>query len=153
MEPTFTLVGEGDLDTLLELMHAYYTFDHIPFRADWARRMVERLIADPNLGRIWLIRSGTETVGYLVLCVGYGLEFGRDAFLDELFIVEARRGQGIGRAAVKFAAAQCPALGVQALHLVVTPGNDRAYHLYESLGFEDQNRRLMTRWIAKPPAP
>lgn len=153
MEPTFAPVQEQDLDELLKLMRVYYAFDHIPFNAAWSRQMVARLIADASLGRIWLIQVSGKTVGYLVLCFGYGLEFGRDAFLDELFIAETRRGQGIGRAAVTFAAAQCPALGIQALHLVVTPGNDRAYRLYGSLGFEDQNRRMMTRWVAKPPVP
>jgi ribosomal protein S18 acetylase RimI-like enzyme len=153
MKPTFAPVKASDVGALLELMRAYYHFDHIPFRMDWARRMVERLIGDPSLGWIWLVQDGAETVGYVCLCFGFGLEFGRDAFLDELFITEARRGEGFGRAAVLFATEQCPTLGVQALHLVVTPGNDRAYRLYESLGFEDQNRRMMTRWIVKAPAP
>jgi len=133
-------------------MREYYAYDRIPFHLHWARQALERLFADDRLGRIWLIQGQGETVGYLCVCFGFGLEFQRDAFLDELYVQEPFRGKGLGRAAVAFAAAACPGLGIQALHLVVTPENERAYRLYERLGFVDQHRRLMTRWIARPDA-
>ncbi len=153
MQPAFVPASPRDIDVLLDLMRQYYAFDRIPFHVRWARQALARLLADEALGRVWLIQWQGETVGYACVCFGFGLEFGRDAFLDELFVQEPFRGKGIGRAAVEFAAAACPGLGIQALHLVVTPDNERARRLYEKLGFEDQHRRMMTRWIVRPDAP
>lgn len=153
MHPAFVPAGPRDIDLLLDLMRQYYAFDRIPFHPHWARQSLERLLADGGLGRMWLIQRQGETVGYACVCFGFSLEYGRDAFLDELFVREPFRGQGIGRAAVEFVAAACPELGIQVLHLVVTPGNERARRLYEKLGFEDEHRRMMTRWIVRPEAP
>ena len=42
-------------------------------------------------------------VGYLVLTLGYSLEYGgRDAFIDEVYIRSSYRGRGIGTAALTF---------------------------------------------------
>ena len=153
MNPEFRWATAGDTDTLLVLMREYYAFDRIPYAAGWAREALDRMFADPSLGRAWLILWDGAAVGYACLCFGYSLEFKRDAFLDELYVREPYRGRGIGKLAVQHAVASCPQLGIQALHLVVTPGNDRAYRLYESLGFEDQHRRMMTRRLARPAAP
>ncbi len=52
------------------------------------------LLSDPSLGRIWILG---ESVGYVVLSLGYSMEYGgRDAFVDDLFVREAHRRAGLG---------------------------------------------------------
>lgn len=42
----------------------------------------------------------------------------------------------------------CPALEIQAVHLEVERKNTAAQSFYRQAGFEDQERYLMTKWIA-----
>jgi GNAT superfamily N-acetyltransferase len=150
LEPTFRPADVSDIETLLVFMQEYYAFDQFPFDRDVARAALERLLSDPAFGRIWLIRDGAEAVGYVVLALGYSLEYhGRDAFLDEIYIRAGHRGQGIGARALAFLEDVCRDLGVNALHLEVERSNTVAQQVYRRAGFEDHDRFLMTKWIAR----
>jgi diamine N-acetyltransferase len=149
LEPTFTLAEMTDIETLLVFMQEYYAFDHFPFEHDAARAALEKLLGDPAFGRAWLICDGTTAVGYVVLALGYSLEYhGRDAFIDELYIRASHRGQGVGRRTLAFLEQVCRDLGVNALHLEVERANTVAQGVYRRAGFEDHDRFLMTKWIA-----
>jgi ribosomal protein S18 acetylase RimI-like enzyme len=88
-----------------------------------------------------------------VLTLGYSLEYhGRDAIIDELYIIEEYRGQGIGTRAIELAAKESRSLGIKALHLEVERKNTNAQHFYRKIGFEDHDRYLLTKWLKYPPA-
>ena len=149
MNITFTLATQADLDLLLEFMREFYAHEQIAFDERVARAAMGGLISDRSLGRVWLIREGDEAVGYTVVTLGYSLEFaGRDAILDELFVREAHRGKGIGKATLAFVEKACQTLGAAALHLVVERENARAQAVYDKAGFSKQDRFLMTKRIA-----
>lgn len=95
-----------------------------------------------------MILLENEVAGYAVLTFGYSLEFhGRDAFVDELYLRNEYRGQGIGKRALEFLTEVCVAEGVSALHLEVERSNTQAQAVYRKFGFEDHDRYLMTRWL------
>ncbi|MGF1642035.1 MAG: GNAT family N-acetyltransferase [Thiotrichales bacterium] len=100
--------------------------------------------------RAWLICLGQRPIGYVVLDFGYTIEFGgRDAFIDELFLEEARRGFGYGRAALEVLVSEAAALGIKALHLEVAHSNEPARRLYRTLGFDDRTRfSLMSKRLS-----
>jgi GNAT superfamily N-acetyltransferase len=149
MEITFRSVARADIEFLLQFMREYYEFDHLPFDERLARTALENFVGDLTFGRVWLISADTEVIGYLVLTLGYSLEYGgRDAFIDEVYIRAAYRGQGIGQQAIAFAETQCRALGVRALHLEVERDNTNAHALYRKVGFVDHDRYLMTKRIS-----
>lgn len=82
------------LPVLLELVAAYYRFDHIDFDRESAERTLGELIDTPALGGAWLALRGDATVGYFVLTLGYDVEFGgRVATMTDLFIIAEVRGQ------------------------------------------------------------
>ena len=150
MHVTFIDADRSSIETLVNFMREYYTYDHIPFDQEASRSSLEQLVNDHSLGRAWVIRYGEETVGYCVLTLGYSLEFrGRTAYIDELFIKEAYRGKGIGTRALEFLKDTARALGVTALRLEVERKNVNAQRLYRKAGFEDQDRSLMTNKIAE----
>jgi len=85
-------------------------------------------------------------VGYVVVCFEYSLAFGgRCAYLDEVFVDEAYRGQGIGLQASAFATDACCQRGIHTLHLEVEQHNRRAIRVYECPGFVSNERMLMSR--------
>jgi ribosomal protein S18 acetylase RimI-like enzyme len=106
---------------------------------------LRKLLADPTLGGIWLVLRDEAPVGYAIVTFGYDLEFsGRDAWLTELWIDEAARGNGTGRAVLELLDPELRALDVRAVHLQVRPENP-ATRLYERSGFVTSPRRIMTR--------
>jgi GNAT superfamily N-acetyltransferase len=144
MPAAFRPASSADLDRLVLFMSRLYAQDELAFDAERARRASEWLVANPDLGGIWLI----EEAGYLAITVCVSLEFhGRFALLDELYLDEPWRGRGLGAEAVEFAAAWARSRGFAALRLETAHDNLRAQSLYRKSGFLLHDRHLMTRWL------
>ncbi len=136
----------SDMAAIVGMMRRYYAEDGYPFVEAQAREAVSELLADERLGRVWVADAGDTVIGYLAVTLGFSLEYrGRDAFVDELFISEDHRGQGLGREALGIAEAYCRERGVRALHLEVERHRGAALELYRRVGFEQHDRRLMTK--------
>lgn len=145
----FRLATTDDFGAVFTLMREYYAHDHLAFNESAAAKALQQLLHMPEWGRVWLIEAGTEIVGYVVLCLGYSLEYhGRDAFVDEIYLRAAFRGLGLGKHALQFVEEECRKLGVQALHLEVERANTNAHEVYRKHGFVDHDRYLMTKPIA-----
>lgn len=140
-----------DGDRLVELMGEFYAESAYPLNRGRAAAAFAALLADPQLGYVWLIRNDSQDVGYVVLTLGFSMEYGgRDAFLDDLFVRPAARGQGLGSAAIAEVRTACEALGVRALHLEVGEENIAAQMFYHRAGFAGTDRRLLTLRLAEP---
>lgn len=149
MNPTFTLADAADAELLVELMREFYAVEHLRFDEAAARRALAQILGSRVYGAVYLIRLGEEAAGYAVLAFGFSLEFeGRDALVDELYVREAFRGRGVGRAALSVMEDFCRAEGVRALHLEVDRDNVRAQALYRGAGYADHDRYLLTKWLA-----
>ncbi|MEW5856087.1 MAG: GNAT family N-acetyltransferase [Cyanobacteriota bacterium] len=148
-EANFKIAEKSDIEILVKFIGEFYEFEHLKFDESIVRTALANVLHDDSLGRVWLIQNGDEAIGYIVLTFGYSLEFrGRDAFIDELYIRESYRGQGVGMSVIQFIESVCPSLGIQALHLEVERKNTAAQDLYRKVGFKDHDRYLMTKWIA-----
>src|SRR5262245_13653892 len=146
MELPFRPATTADEPALLELMREFYQEGRISFDERAARAALRGVLADPAHGRALLIEVEGAVAGYLVVCFGWSLEFhGRAAFLDELYVRERFRGQGIGTRALEVAAEVCRTSGVRAMHLEVERSNTRAQSVYRRTGFADRDYYLMTR--------
>ena len=145
MSVSFKKAEPSDLPVLMHFMQKFHEFDHTePFDKAPATMAMETVISDERVGLVWLIKSSGEDVGYIVLTLHYRLESrGTCANLDELFISEANRGQGIGRKAMEFLEDTCKERGVAALQLEVKKDNPEAASLYEKVGFEKLDRAFM----------
>jgi ribosomal protein S18 acetylase RimI-like enzyme len=125
----------------------YHEFDGIEMPDEVRARALKPLLVDNTLGSILLIHMDGDIVGYLALCLGYSIEFGgRDAFIDEFFVIEPARGQGVGRMALRAAQSYAREMGISALHLEVAHDNARARRLYESCDFTLRDRFHLMSW-------
>ena len=150
MTPTIRSATPADLDTVVPLMSAFYDYFGYPHDLATQQRVVADFLANPHYGTLYLIEDEGQPIGYLALTYGFTFEFdGRDAFVDEFFVLEPYRNRGVGRYALQFIQQQAPALGVNALHLQTEAHNGRAKQLYESLGFADKQRSTLT-WRPTP---
>lgn len=144
------LAVSEDLEVALPLVAAFHAEEGVDSRAEDRRAAVSRVLRDHGIGEMWLIEASGEAVGYLVLAYGFSIEFnGRDAFLDEIFVVKSARGRGLGRAALRKARDDMAARGLKAIHLEVAVDNDRAQKLYGEEGFVlRRGYKLMSARIA-----
>ncbi|MBD2102547.1 GNAT family N-acetyltransferase [Leptolyngbya sp. FACHB-261] len=149
MEIHFKEATSTDLNVLMQYMQEFHEFDHTePFDKIPARAAIEQVVTDKFIGRVWLIQQAEDVVGYIVLTLGYRLEYrGYYAFLDELYVRLDKRGQGIGTKAVQFLEQACQQLGVQILQLEVKQDNQTADALYKKIGFEQQERYVLIKKI------
>jgi diamine N-acetyltransferase len=151
MAVNFHTACRDDLPKLLLMMKELQQDDpwSLPFNEAETVKVVDDLVRDPSLGRIWIITSDGENVGYIVMTFDYSLEYGgRGAWVDELFVRRSHRCRGIGSQALEFFAHETKQLGATVIHLEVTQGNP-AIELYRRLGFEDHHRYLMTKRIGE----
>jgi ribosomal protein S18 acetylase RimI-like enzyme len=119
-----------------------------PFDEQRRRLIFDQFVRDSPYGRAWLIIQGERPVGYVILTVSFSFEYrGYDAFIDELYIAEESRGRGIGRRAMEFVETVAQEMGVNAMHLEVSPANAAALELYRRSGYADHGRYLMTKWL------
>lgn len=67
MDLAFKPAGITDIDLLAEFMREFYEFDHLSFDEQLARTALRQLLSDDSLGRVWLIQSAGNSIGYVVL--------------------------------------------------------------------------------------
>ena len=144
----FVRAADSDVEDIVSLMEQYYAEDGYRFSESRARAAIIEFISNPSVGRLWVVTDGERSVGYLVVTLGYSFEYqGRDAFLDEVYVLPDQRGKGIGSRAMEIAEAACRELGVHALHLEVEREKSVAMDVYRRAGFEDHDRYLMTKLL------
>jgi len=86
-----------------------------------------------------------EILGYMILGESGFLTPENHAFLYDIWVAPDRRGQGIGKALIEWAGTWARERGHKKIKLEVGEGNERARHVYESLGF-----RAERRYMGKP---
>jgi ribosomal protein S18 acetylase RimI-like enzyme len=96
----------------------------------------------------WTVRSGDEDVGSLWLRVRV-LPHETEAYVYDVEVVPAARGQGLGRATMLAAEGQARARGADVVRLNVFGHNAAAIGLYEGLGYTVV-RAALTKELASP---
>lgn len=129
-----------DAETIGQLLHDFNSeFDEpTPGPCAMAER-VRRLLTE---GEITVLLAGRDPHGLAVLRFRPALwHESLDCYLEELFVVPERRGQGFGRALMEAAIELAREKG--AAHMDLGTGEDdvAARTLYESLGFNNRGGR------------
>lgn len=131
---------------LLDMMHDFYAIDGYPFDRTRARSTLEEFIAHPEYGTIWFIHKAGIPIGYAILCIGFTFEFGgRDAFIDELYIIADYRNKGYGQQTIDMIVDYAESLKLVALHLEVELHNEKGKALYKKKGFKGKKSTLLSR--------
>lgn len=137
--------AKADVPALAALSVTFHAEAGFALSAAVAARAFEALLDAPELGRIWLLELDGSVVGFLVLTIGFSMEYGglRGA-VDDLYVAPEARRCGVATAALAAARAAARALGARALQVEVGRDNERARRLYERCGFAAADRLPMT---------
>src|SRR6266511_2619091 len=86
MQIRFQPASVADRDVLVGFMRQFYAIDDYPFDEPSAYSALDGILSDASLGRVWIITEQEAPIGYIVLTLGYSLEYrGRDASIDEVY--------------------------------------------------------------------
>lgn len=133
-----------DIDELYLLVQANHQGEDYAMSEDQCRDVLAHFIKEKVLARLWLIYVAEKVVGYAAVSFGMSLEFaGRDAFLDEMFLLPDYRGQGIGSSCLAQIKIEMKQLGIRALHLEVTRNNQAAIKFYQDMGFNCRDKYML----------
>lgn len=138
----------SDIPAILTQMEEFYAGERIAFDHQHAGVGLTELVQNRKLGQAHIVLADGRPAGYCIVTFGFSLEFrGRFALLDELYIREDCRGEGLGGRCLTIVENLCRSEGIAALRLEVESANDRAREFYRRVGFREHDRRLMTKWI------
>jgi GNAT superfamily N-acetyltransferase len=136
--PAVRRAGPADAEALGRLLDAFNReFDEpTPGPQALAERVRELLGA----GELTAVVGGAGPDGVAVLRFRRSVwTDGLECYLEELYVVPERRGQGLGRAIMEAALDLARREGADEMHLATSEADVAARALYESLGFSDRD--------------
>ncbi|MEQ8903831.1 GNAT family N-acetyltransferase [Ekhidna sp.] len=144
----FKRVTLSDYALCMKMMKDFYTIDNYPFSELKARKCFEEIIRNDHLGRFWLLYRNRLPIGYIILTFGFSFEYGgKDAFIDEFYLIPGERRKGFGSMTLEKLKEKAKQLDIKAIHLEVEKTNQVGNRLYRQVGFEGNNRSLLTQKI------
>lgn len=126
----------ADTDTIAPLFDAYRQFYGKPADLERAREFIlERLELIESVILLAEDESG-RALGFVQLFPSFtSVQARRLWVLNDLYVSEAARGLGVGRALMDAAREHAIRTGAKRLTLETVKDNERAWRLYESLGY------------------
>ena len=138
----------SDLDALCEMIATFNAEDGHALERPVAPVLAE-LVADAALGQAFMIEENGESIGYVILCHSFSIEFGgHDTILDEIYIRPDARGKGRGTAVLQALEDWALGNGMVAIHLEVM-GENPAADLYRRTGYRDRGSRFMSKRLSQ----
>jgi ribosomal protein S18 acetylase RimI-like enzyme len=151
MATTIRLATGDDVPMLVALMREFYAEGGYPLPGAAATHAFHALLAEPRLGAVWLAEDSTTVVGYIVLTLGFSMNYGAlRGCIDDLYVQPSARGRAIGAALLATLRAACVARGVKELWVEVGAENGAARRLYERAGYTDTGHLLLSLPLAPP---
>jgi GNAT superfamily N-acetyltransferase len=133
-----------EADTVGELLIAFRDHLGVEWPSDNAFLAgVDRLIEDPNTAYLLAAPDpDSPPMGVAQVRFRYGIWWAADdCLLEDLFVLEAARGKGLGRALVEGVIALARERGCRRIELDANEDNPPALALYESFGFKSADTR------------
>lgn len=137
-EPQIEPISPRQMDALLPLIAAYQRFYDVEDVDDERNRsFFSRFIAPSEDGILLGAWRGEELAGYACLYWHFtSLVPAETVLMNDLFVAESRRGEGVGRALIEAGAEVARERGAHHLEWATAPDNQTAQRLYDTTGAE-----------------
>ena len=143
------IAERDDVPALVGLMIEFYREAGFQLSPTAASAAFVALLDDSRLGRVWMAVRDAVPAGYLVVTLGFSMEFGGiRGIVDDFFVRPSARGQGLGAMMLTTAQQACQQLGVRALLVETGQADHPARRLYGRAGFQESGRVLLTQAFA-----
>lgn len=148
---SFRAYKESDFSELCVMSTELYLVDPSDktITSENIRNTVESSVTNPELIQIVLFDLSGVITGYSITIKYWSNEYGGFIeYIDELFVKEKYRSQGIGSSYIKFLKENHDE-NVIALRLEVTPDNAKARKLYQRNGFLNHKNKTLDLLLKK----
>jgi len=140
------LANQADQTALIGLLNDFAQEALAPLTTEHLTAAVTPLLRGTELGEIWVLEHEQNLIGYLVIGWGWGIESGgREALIDEVFVSQPHRNQGLGGQLVEAALARAKELDAKTVFLETEQSNPESRKLYQNLGFEVEDSVWMRK--------
>ena len=140
------LANQADRPALIGLLGDFAEEALAPLTTEHLTAAVTPLLRGSELGEIWVLEHEQNLIGYLVIGWGWGIESGgREALIDEVFVSQAHRNQGLGTQLVEAALTRAKELDAKTVFLETEQSNPESRKLYQNLGFEIEDSVWMRK--------
>ena len=139
MRRQIRLASAADAPVFGRLLQAFN--DEYDEQTPDAATIAERAVPLIETGEVTVLLGGDGPDGFAQLRFRPSLYTGAlDAYLEELYVVPERRGEGLGRALLEAAMAHSRDRGAEHIDLGTSEDDVAARALYESAGFTNRER-------------
>ena len=140
------LANQADQTALIGLLNDFAQEALAPLTTEHLTAAVTPLLRGTELGEIWVLEHEQNLIGYLVIGWGWGIESGgREALIDEVFVSQPHRNQGLGAQLVEAALARAKELDAKTVFLETEQSNPESRKLYQNPGFEVEDSVWMRK--------
>ena len=136
----------ADLEALLRLLTNFSEEAGTNFGSEHLLAGLEPMLNNQDLGLVFVAELETLLVGYAVIGWGWGIESGgKEALIDEIFVLKNHRNQGIGAKMLSEVMAQLERHNTKAVFLETEAQNPNSRKLYQNLGFVTEDSVWMRK--------
>jgi GNAT superfamily N-acetyltransferase len=147
--PCIEEVRSQDLEAALELLTQFFQKHGFTARGGDLHTPLRQMIIDPG-SAVFLCSAEGAPLGVVTVTSAIGLEYGRSAEIEDLYVVPKARGRGIGTLLVERALEWCLSAGCSAVLVTLAArgeGHEMRLDFYERHGFSLTSRRLLERGL------
>jgi len=142
--------AEADsLDAALHLLQRFFRDEGFHTCAEEMRSSLHRMMIQPN-SAVFLAWHGTEALGVATVTTSVGIEYGRSAEIEDLYVLPQARGGGVATELIETACAWCRQERCTAVLITVTPEGEARHDLiefYGRRGFANTGRIVLERTL------
>jgi len=136
----------ADLEALLSLLTGFSKEAGTNFGREHLLAGLQPMLNNQELGLVFVAELDNVLVGYAVIGWGWGIESGgKEALIDEVFVLNSYRNQGIGAKILTAVIAELRKHNTKAVFLETEAQNPNSRKLYQNLGFEAEDSVWMRK--------
>jgi GNAT superfamily N-acetyltransferase len=146
---TIERVQPADVEDLLTLMRAYCDFYEVTPAEEDLRSLATALLRDPDCEGVQLLARDTDrrAVGFATVYWSWSTTSAcRIGIMNDLFVAEAARGQGLAELLIEACRAECARRGARRMTWQTALDNQRAQAVYDRVG--GTREQWLDYWLA-----
>lgn len=142
-------VGIDALDEAFHLLERFFREEGFDTPAASIRSSLRAMLVNPA-SAVFVARQEGTAVAIATVTTSVGIEYGRSAELEDLYVLSEARGCGIAGAMIEAVCSWCRGEGVTVVLVTVTPegeANHRLIGYYRRRGFRNTGRLILERTL------
>lgn len=136
MTYTIRTATEADFPAMMEMVQALAAFEESP---EAVINSVDKMRAEQDLFEAFVVEVDGVVVGMALYFFAYYTWVGKSLYLDDLYVKETCRGQGIGSALLKAIMEKAQETGCRRVRWQVLNWNQKAINVYKKAGADIDN--------------